>query len=51
MRLPSRQVARLLKLPQASTYAVDIEKNIAIPMRDGVVLLVDQLRMANKGVL
>ncbi len=50
MRLMSRLVARLLKLPPAETDEVDSEKSIAIPMRDGVVRASDQLRMANKDV-
>ncbi len=39
MTLMSRLVARLLKLPPAETYEVDVEKNL--PMPDGVVLLAD----------
>ena len=38
MTLMSRLVARLLKLPPAETYEVDVEKHLPIPMPDGVVL-------------
>lgn len=41
MTLMSRLAVRLIKLPQAETYAVDIEKNLEVPMPDGVVLLAD----------
>ena len=41
MTLIGRLVARLLKLPPAETYEVDMEKNIPVPMPDGVVLLAD----------
>lgn len=41
MTLMGRLVARLLKLPPAETHAVDVEKNLKIPMSDGVVLLAD----------
>ena len=41
MTLMSRLVARILKLPPAETYEVDVQKNIPIPMPDGVILLAD----------
>jgi putative CocE/NonD family hydrolase len=41
MTLMSRLAAWLSKLPPAETYEVDVEKNIQIPMPDGVVLLAD----------
>ncbi|MBO0790012.1 MAG: CocE/NonD family hydrolase [Ktedonobacteraceae bacterium] len=41
MTLMSRLVARLLKLPPAETYEVDVQKNMPIPMPDGVILLAD----------
>jgi putative CocE/NonD family hydrolase len=41
MTLMSRLVARYMKLPRAETYTVEVEKNMAIPMPDGVVLRAD----------
>ena len=41
MTLMTRLAAWLSKLPPAETYDVDVEKNIQIPLPDGVVLLAD----------
>jgi putative CocE/NonD family hydrolase len=41
MTLLSRLIARLVKLPPAETYEIDVKKNLPIPMPDGVVLLAD----------
>jgi hypothetical protein len=43
MTLMSRLIARYMKLPRAETSAVDVEKHMAIPMPDGVVLRADHL--------
>ena len=37
----SRLITRLLKLPPAETYAVTVDRDLRIPMRDGAVLLAD----------
>src|SRR5215472_327409 len=39
--LTSRVVGRLLKLPPAETHDVSVERNLRVPMRDGVTLLAD----------
>jgi uncharacterized protein len=41
MSIPSRILAGLCKLPPAETYALEIERNIPVPMSDGVKLLAD----------
>jgi uncharacterized protein len=41
MSLVSRILARVAKLPPAETYHIAVEKNLEVPMPDGVVLLAD----------
>jgi uncharacterized protein len=41
MSLISRILARVAKLPPAETYDIAVEKNLHVPMPDGVVLLAD----------
>jgi putative CocE/NonD family hydrolase len=41
MTLTSRLVGRLAKLPPAKTHAVTIERDLKVPMADGVILLAD----------
>jgi uncharacterized protein len=41
MSIMSRLVAWLARLPPAETYDVGVEKDLAIPMPDGVTLLAD----------
>lgn len=41
MRIRSRVLARLLKLPPADTAAVVVDRDLQVPMRDGTVLLAD----------
>ncbi len=41
MSISSRIVARIAKLPPAETMNVAVEKDVQVPMRDGVVLLAD----------
>jgi uncharacterized protein len=42
MRILSRVLARLFKLPPPGTHQVVVEKGLQVPMRDGVVLLADR---------
>ena len=42
MSLGSRLIGRLIGLPPALTYAVSVERDILIPMPDGVCLLADR---------
>jgi len=42
MTLLSRFLARLYKLPPAETYAIAIDKGLAVPMADGVTLRADR---------
>ena len=41
MSLVSRLTGWILKLPPAETYDIVIERDIKVPMPDGVVLLTD----------
>jgi putative CocE/NonD family hydrolase len=41
MTIASRVISRLFKLPPAETYAVTVERDLKVPMRDGTVLLAD----------
>jgi uncharacterized protein len=41
MSTMSRLMARLFKLPPAETHNIGVEKNLKVPMRDGVILLAD----------
>jgi uncharacterized protein len=49
MTLTSRTVARLLRLPAARTYQVALERDLSVPMRDGVVLRADRYHPAGQG--
>jgi putative CocE/NonD family hydrolase len=42
MTLFSRALSRLFKLPPADTYAVRVERDLQVPVRDGTVLLADR---------
>ncbi len=42
MTILSRLINRVLALPPAETYAVAVERNLQVPMRDGTVLLADR---------
>ena len=48
MTLVSRAAERVFKFPAAETHAVDLSRNLPIPMEDGVSLLAD--RYAPRGV-
>lgn len=41
MSITSRVVARIFKLPPAETHRIMVERNLKVPMPDGVVLLAD----------
>ena len=41
MSITSRVVARIFKLPPAETHRIVVERNLKVPMPDGVVLLAD----------
>jgi putative CocE/NonD family hydrolase len=41
MTLVSRLLGKLLKLPPAETYDVQVERDVQVPMQDGIVLLAD----------
>ncbi len=47
MSVSSRVVGRLLDLPPAETYDIVIERDVRVPMPDGVVLLADRYSTAN----
>lgn len=42
MSIASRLFARILKLPPAETFDIDVDKDIEIPMPDGVTLLANR---------
>jgi uncharacterized protein len=48
MTLVSHLVGRLAKLPPAKTYAVLVERDLSVPMPDGVVLLADHYMPRDK---
>src|SRR5262245_543132 len=41
MSVTSRVIGRLMKLPPAQTYKVVVQRNLKVPMPDGVTLLAD----------
>src|SRR5512137_889636 len=41
MSISSRLIGRLFDLPPAETYDIAIERDVKVPMPDGVVLLAD----------
>jgi putative CocE/NonD family hydrolase len=41
MSISSRLIGRLFNLPKAETYKISIERDVKVPMPDGVVLLAD----------
>lgn len=47
MTILSRIISRVLRLPPATTRAVTVTRDIAIPMRDGTVLLADHYVASN----
>src|SRR6266511_728239 len=49
MSTMSRLIARIARLPPAETYDVGVEKDLAIPMPDGVTLLADHYFPRNLG--
>jgi putative CocE/NonD family hydrolase len=49
MSIMSRLMARVAKLPPAETYDIGVEKDLAIPMPDGVSLLADHYYPRNIG--
>lgn len=50
MSIMSRLMGRFFRLPPAETYDVAVEKNLQVPMPDGVVLLADHYYPRNPGV-
>jgi predicted acyl esterase len=50
MSIMSRLMGRFFRLPRAETYDVAVEKNLQVPMPDGVVLLADHYYPRNPGV-
>ena len=42
MTLISRVLSRVMRLPPAGTHAVRVERDLRVPMPDGVVLLADR---------
>ncbi|PTL81398.1 CocE/NonD family hydrolase [Vitiosangium sp. GDMCC 1.1324] len=42
MTIASRVLARLLEMPPADTYDITVEKDLEVPMHDGVKLLADR---------
>src|SRR5205085_2312127 len=51
MSLLSRVAARLLKLPAADTYDLTVDRDLTIPMADGVRLLADRYYPRGNGKL
>jgi putative CocE/NonD family hydrolase len=49
MSIKSRLIAKIYQLPPAETFDIGAEKNIEIPMPDGVVLLADHYYPHNLG--
>jgi uncharacterized protein len=50
MSMISRLLARMFKLPAAETYHIIVEKNMNVPMPDGVALLADHYDPRDLGV-
>lgn len=51
MSLISRLTARVFKMPPAETHAIGIERDLKVPMPDGVMLLADRYAPRNSGKL
>jgi predicted acyl esterase len=49
MSIMSRLIGRISRLPPAETYDIGVEKDLAIPMPDGVALLADHYYPRNLG--
>lgn len=51
MTVVSRLVGKAMKLPAAQSHAIKVERNLKVPMPDGVVLLADRYIPAGGGPL
>ncbi len=49
MTLISRLISAIEKLPPAETHDIEVERNIQIPMRDGVLLMADHYNPSKLG--
>ena len=49
MTLISRLITAIEKLPPAETHDIEIERNIQIPMHDGVLLMADHYNPSKLG--